>query len=92
MSMSRAEIARQESLRWTPSKPVAPQPSKWMTRREVAEEFRVTEDTVTEFVDKGILIAYRLGGQLRYKRADVDAAFQPVEPKADGTKRNGVQK
>jgi excisionase family DNA binding protein len=53
-----------------------------MTRKEVAAERRVTEDTVTALVDKGDLPAYRFGGQLRYKRADVEAAFNPVATKA----------
>ena len=49
----------------------------------------MTEDTVTALADKGDLVAYRFGGQLRYKRADVDAAFKLVAPKANG--KNGAK-
>jgi excisionase family DNA binding protein len=87
--MSYAERARQESFRY----PFEPAPkSNWVTRKEAAAECRVSEDTISGYVDSGDLVAYRLaGGHLRFKRSDVEALFQLVTPKTNGTKKNGVK-
>lgn len=85
--MSYAERARQESFRYPFE--AAPK-SNWVTRKEAAAECRVTEDTITSYVDSGDLVAYRLaGGHLRFKRSDVQALFQVVTPKANGGRKNG---
>jgi excisionase family DNA binding protein len=73
-----SEVNRQASFVWQQ----VPD-SDWMTKKEVAQHARVSEDTIEKLVRNGILEAYRLGGggHLRFKRADVDARlFSKVEP------------
>jgi excisionase family DNA binding protein len=50
----------------------------WMTAQQVADFLAVTDRTVRRLVQRRRLRAYRLGRQLRFRRADVDALFTPV--------------
>jgi excisionase family DNA binding protein len=52
---------------------------QWLTRAEVAALFRVTTRTVDVMRADGRLTAYALGDRvIRFKRSDVEAAFQPI--------------
>lgn len=52
-----------------------------LTTAEVAKEYRVSTMTVRRWAKAGRLAAHRLpGGSLRYRRSDVEAALQPVDP------------
>ncbi len=55
--------------------PLAP---SLMTAQQVADYLVVTDRTVRRLVVKGQLRAYRLGRQIRFRRADVDALLAPV--------------
>lgn len=51
---------------------------RWMKKREVAAEYDVTERTVDRWTEAGRLRAYRVGGQVRFKVADVQALARPI--------------
>jgi excisionase family DNA binding protein len=54
-----------------------------MTTEDVEEFFQVSTSTVYRWVSDGKLPAYKVGGVRRYKREDVEALAEPIEPKAD---------
>jgi excisionase family DNA binding protein len=56
---------------------------EWMTTEDVEEFFQVSTSTVYRWVSDGKLPAYTVGGVRRYKREDVEALAEPIEPKAD---------
>lgn len=50
-------------------------PPEYITRNDVAELFRVTLVTINEWVNKGILKAYKIGRRVYFKRNEVEAAL-----------------
>ena len=54
-----------------------------MTRKQVAAFLQVSEVSVYRWTQDGRLPAYRFGRSVRYKRADVEAMGEPVEPDAE---------
>lgn len=44
-----------------------------LTKAEAAEMLRISQSTLDRIVSDGDLTAYRIRGQMRYKRSDVDA-------------------
>lgn len=49
----------------------------YLTLEEVAEEIRVSTDTVTRWIKSGELVGYRLGrNAYRIKRTDLDAFME----------------
>jgi len=55
--------------------------TEWLTRDQVAELLQVGDSTVRRWTDQGRLPAYRFAGVVRYKREDVDAMAQLVQPR-----------
>ena len=51
-----------------------------LTRREIAEYFRVTERHVDRLRHDGKLPAFRLGSRVRFRREDVEALLIPRTP------------
>lgn len=56
-----------------------------LTLDEVGTRLRKSERTVRRYVESGALTAYRIGGELRFKLADVESFIEshrviPVEP------------
>src|SRR6516164_9531755 len=47
-----------------------------LTTEDVAEFFRVDVVTIRRMIGKGDLTAYRVGGEYRFKRADIDAYLE----------------
>lgn len=58
-------------------------PSPWMSTKEVMAYLRVSEATVYRWVQEGRLAAYRAGRVRRYKRKDVEAVLERIEPAGD---------
>ncbi len=46
--------------------------SEWFKRKEAAQYLSVSEETIKNYREKGIIKAYRKGEVLRYKRSDLD--------------------
>ncbi|WP_088340530.1 helix-turn-helix domain-containing protein [Robiginitalea sediminis] len=44
---------------------------RFLTRREVAEKFRVNESTVYRWRQKGIIKAYGIQGRVLYKQSEI---------------------
>lgn len=53
-------------------------PWRWASRKATAEHLKISERTVTEMVSDGRIVAYRLGGTVRFDLAEVDRAFVPT--------------
>ncbi len=51
---------------------------RMMTAAEVAAELRLHERTVTRLATTGVLPAVRIGGQWRFRRADIDGICEPT--------------
>ena len=49
-----------------------------LTKREVAEYFQVTQRTIDNWTESGLLTAYRIGNQVRFKRKEVQDAFTKI--------------
>lgn len=51
------------------------QPAEYMSRTEVANFFSVTLPTIHEWINKGILTAYKAGNKTYFKRSEVVSAL-----------------
>lgn len=49
-----------------------------LTAAEVASLLRVTSPTIYRWADDGTLPSVRVGGVVRFRRADIEAALAPV--------------
>jgi excisionase family DNA binding protein len=58
-----------------PRNTVAEQRPDYLTRREVAKLFSISLVTVNNWTRKGILIAYKTGNRVYYKRSEVTTAL-----------------
>ena len=55
-----------------------------LTRAEVAEILRVSPYTVSRWADDGRLPHWKTpGGQLRFRREDIEALRQPIKPNGE---------
>jgi excisionase family DNA binding protein len=61
--------------------------AEWLSRDEVAQRLAVHRRTVSRLLDSGQLVGYRVGGQWRIDRADLEAYLRRVRniPAEDGT-------
>jgi len=53
----------------------------YLTRKELADIFKVTLPTISDWSKKGILKPYRLGNLVRFKKSEVEQALQTINPK-----------
>lgn len=56
---------------------------EWYSPEDVADLYDVSISTVYRWTSEGRLPGYKVGGVRRYKREDVEALAEPIEPKAD---------
>lgn len=61
-----------------PPAPVA-DPERFLTKKEVAAFFGVSEVTVWEWEKKGLLTSYRIGNLVRYRFSEVMASPKTIE-------------
>lgn len=61
----------QENLMISPSKT----DGDFLTRKETAQILRVTLPTLYDWTKRGYLQSYRMGSRIRYKRSEVNEAF-----------------
>jgi len=54
-------------------------PKEFITRKEAAEILKVSVTTVINYEKRGIIQAYRIGNQIRYKREDILNAPVAIE-------------
>ena len=54
------------------------EPTRYITRKEVAEMLQVDLTTVHNLTVKQILTKYQIGGRVLYKRAEVEAAIVKI--------------
>jgi excisionase family DNA binding protein len=51
---------------------------RYLTRKEVAAELRISLPTLNELTKKEKLKAYRIGGRVLYRESEVSAALQTI--------------
>lgn len=59
--------------------PPTDKPTGYLTRAEVSQRLKITLVTLDKYAKAGILQSYRIGGQIRYKAAEVEKAFETVK-------------
>jgi excisionase family DNA binding protein len=57
------------------------EPEEYLTRSELADIFKVTLPTISDWSKKGIIKPYRLGKLVRFKRSEVEEALTLINPK-----------
>ncbi len=72
------EIVREQLQNFKPEPPTE-KPPGLLTRREVAQKFRITLVTLDKYTKAGTLQSYKIGGQIRYKAAEIEKAFEQVK-------------
>lgn len=72
------EIIREQLQNFKPDPPTE-KPTGLLTRREVAQKFRITLVTLDKYTKAGTLQSYKIGGQIRYKAAEIEKAFEQVK-------------
>lgn len=53
-----------------------PQPSEYISRREVAEMLNITTATVDNWANKGRIKPSKIGGRVFYKRGEIEESFK----------------
>lgn len=56
-------------------------PPVYLTRQEVADIYKVSLVTISDWNKKKILNPYRLGNLIRYKRSEIEEALIRINPK-----------
>lgn len=56
-------------------------PTEYLTRQETAEILKVSLVTLSDWNKKQILIPYRLGNLIRYKRSEIELALIKINSK-----------
>lgn len=51
---------------------------EYLTRQELADIFKVTLPTISDWCKKGILKHYRLGNLVRFKKSEVEEALKKI--------------
>ena len=57
---------------------------EWFTPKEAAEYLRVSVATIYRLTQQGRLPAYRIGTARRYRREDLDAVPERIQPDGEG--------
>ena len=55
------------------------EPTEYMTRNQVKEQFDIDLSTVHNWTKRGKLKAYGIAGRIYYKRVEVESAIKPIE-------------
>jgi excisionase family DNA binding protein len=66
-----------------PTKTTTYQQSEILTRADVSKLFHISLVTVHQWVQSGVLKAYRLGTRVYFKRSEIDAAMTVIVPKGN---------
>lgn len=62
------------------------EPTEYLTRKEVAKMFKVSLVTISEWTKKNILISYKIGNRIFYKRHEVEASLVQINSKVNSKK------
>lgn len=52
-----------------------PKNDEYLTRKQCAERFHITLPTLHSYINKGVLVAYKIGRRTLFKSEEVDAAL-----------------
>lgn len=64
----------QRLKKFTSQPAIAADPERFLTKKQVAEMFAVTEVSIWDWERKGLLTGYRIGNLVRYKYSEVMAS------------------
>ena len=66
-------------------------PEKLLTLRELSEYLRVSEERIISLVDKKVISAYRIGGELlRFRREQIEAIRSEIDSRVSDSDRLAV--
>ena len=54
------------------------EPIEYWTRNEMAEKLSISLPTLHDWMNKGILKAYRIGNRVYFKSSEVDQCLKPI--------------
>ena len=73
------QIVEQAVKSATPPPPPVAEPDRFITKKEVAAIFGVSEVSVWDWEKKGLLTGYRIGNLVRYKYSEVMASPKMIQ-------------
>lgn len=73
------QIVEQAVKTATPSPAPVAEPDRFITKKEVATLFGVSEVSVWDWEKKGLLTGYRIGNLVRYKYSEVMASPKMIQ-------------
>jgi excisionase family DNA binding protein len=73
------EIAREVCSRMDARPQAAtPPPEELLTREEAAQVLGITLPTLRDYTKRGLVVGYRIGTRVRYKRSEVLGSLQQI--------------
>lgn len=78
------QIFKEENKNSTPSPAPVKEPDRFITKKEVATLFGVSEVSVWDWEKKGLLTGYRIGNLVRYKYSEVMASPKIIQRGGQG--------
>ena len=72
------ESVRNEMQNIRPPKPKSE--TKYLTRKETARRLKVSLVTLTDWVNRGRIVAHKIGGRVLFLESDVEEALAQVIP------------
>lgn len=73
------QIFKEEIKNSTPSPAPVAEPDRFITKKDVATLFGVSEVSVWDWEKKGLLTGYRIGNLVRYKYSEVMASPKMIQ-------------
>ncbi len=73
------ELIREVLAEQPTPEPTSPESPDYLTRKETAKLLRISLPTLHEWTKSGDLKSYRIAGKIRYKTAEIEAAFKQVD-------------
>lgn len=70
----------------TTPQPAASNPDKWMTTQEIMAYLSVSRTKLWQMVNNDGLPAFKMGGDYRYRKSEVDAWMERFRVKPDDTR------
>jgi excisionase family DNA binding protein len=67
-------IVREELQNLQPAKPE----TKYYSRKETAQRFKISLPTLNEYTRKGVIKGYRVGSRVLYSEAEIEQALKEI--------------
>ncbi len=68
------DLIRETIIEATPN--ISQNENEYLTRKETAKKLRVSLVTLNDWSRRGLIQSYKIGGQVRYKLAEIEMSLQ----------------